>query len=188
MCLVVITGPPAVGKMTVGLSLAELTGLKLFHNHMSLDLTLNFFDWKDPQFKRLSGDIRRRVFEEVAASDLPGLIFTYVWAFDDPGDKVGIDKFSDIFLENGKPTYFVELYATLDVRLKRNESELRLAHKPPKRDLEHSRAGLLRHEENHQLNSKPGEFYYPDQYLRIDNTNLSPEEVAHQINEKFSLV
>ena len=44
MKFVVIFGPPAVGKMTVGQELAKLTGLKLFHNHMTIELVLNFFD------------------------------------------------------------------------------------------------------------------------------------------------
>lgn len=37
MHLVVIFGPPAVGKMTVGHEPAKLTGFKLFHNHMSVE-------------------------------------------------------------------------------------------------------------------------------------------------------
>ena len=50
MKLVVIFGPPAVGKMTVGFELAKLTGLKLFHNHLTIELVLNFFDFSTPQF------------------------------------------------------------------------------------------------------------------------------------------
>ena len=38
MKLILIFGPQAVGKMTVGQELATLTGLKLFHNHMTIDL------------------------------------------------------------------------------------------------------------------------------------------------------
>lgn len=76
MKFVIIFGPPAVGKMTVGYELAKLTGLKLFHNHMTIDLVLNFFEFGAPQFQTLVGEFRRRIFEEVAASDLHGLIFT----------------------------------------------------------------------------------------------------------------
>jgi len=36
--LIILFGPPAVGKMTVGKELADLTGLKLFHNHMTYKL------------------------------------------------------------------------------------------------------------------------------------------------------
>ena len=84
--LVFIVGPPAVGKMTVGHELAGRTGLKLFHNHHSIDLALRFFPFGTPPFHRLVGEFRRRIFEEVAASDLSGLIFTYVWAFDHASD------------------------------------------------------------------------------------------------------
>lgn len=42
MKLVVIFGPLAVGKMTVGQELAKRTGLRLFHNHMTIDLVANF--------------------------------------------------------------------------------------------------------------------------------------------------
>ena len=80
MNFVVIFGPPAVGKMTVGSELAQITGFKLFHNHTTIDLVLNFFPFGHPQFGKLVGEFRRRIFEEVAASDLAGLIFTYVWA------------------------------------------------------------------------------------------------------------
>jgi shikimate kinase len=38
--LVFIVGPPAVGKMTVGYELAAQTGLKLFHNHQTIELVL----------------------------------------------------------------------------------------------------------------------------------------------------
>ena len=45
MKLVILFGPGAVGKMTVGKALAEITELKLFHNHMSLELANQFFPW-----------------------------------------------------------------------------------------------------------------------------------------------
>jgi hypothetical protein len=82
MRLVILFGPPAVGKMTVGYALERLTGLRLFHNHMTVDLALRFFEFGQPPFLRLVSGLRTLVFEEVAASDLPGLIFTYVWALD----------------------------------------------------------------------------------------------------------
>ena len=75
MKFVIIFGPPAAGKMTVGYELAKLTGFRLFHNQMTIDLVLNFFSFGQPPFHRLVGEFRRRIFEEVAASNLPGLIF-----------------------------------------------------------------------------------------------------------------
>ncbi|TKJ90695.1 shikimate kinase [Paenibacillus sp. CFBP13512] len=38
MKFIILFGPQAVGKMTVGQSLVAKTNFKLFHNHMSIDL------------------------------------------------------------------------------------------------------------------------------------------------------
>lgn len=185
MDFVILFGPPAVGKMTVGVELQKLSGLKLFHNHMTIDLVLNFFDWGTPQFK-LVGEFRQRIFEEVAASGLPGLIFTYVWAFNRPEDKRYIDECCALFRRHGARICFVELETNLAERLVRNRTEYRLREKPSKRDVSHSESMMLQHEKEYQLNSR-GEFYYPDDYLRIDNTCLPPETVARMIAERFAL-
>ena len=42
MKFVLIFGPHAVGKMTVGYELEKITGLKLFHNHMTIELVSPF--------------------------------------------------------------------------------------------------------------------------------------------------
>lgn len=67
--LIFIIGPPAVGRMAVGHELAQRTGLKLFHNHLSIELVLRFFPFGSPPFDRLVREFRRRIFEEVADSD-----------------------------------------------------------------------------------------------------------------------
>lgn len=185
MDFVIIIGPPAVGKMTVGYELQQLTGLRLFHNHMTIDLVMNFFEWGTPQFKLVS-EFRRRIFEEVAGSDLHGLIFTYVWAFDHPSDRAFIDECGDIFRRRGARIHYVELVAPLAVRLERNRTEFRLQHKPPKRDLERSEQMLRQNEERYRLNSN-GDFPYPESYLRIDNTDLPAAAAARMIAERFGL-
>ena len=188
MKLVIIFGPPAVGKMTVGMELARLTGLRLFHNHVVVDVVLRYFEFGSPPFKRLVGEFRRRIFEEVAESDLPGLIFTFVWALDDPRDRGFIDTVCEIFRAQGAEIYFVELRATLDERLRRNDTELRLAEKWPKRDLKRSRELLLDAVEKYQLNSA-GDFFYRDdgRYVDVDNTDLAPGDVAQRIVDAFGL-
>lgn len=184
MHFVVIFGPPAVGKMTVGYELAQLTGFKLFHNHMTIDLVLNFFPFGHPQFGKLVGEFRRRIFEEVAASDLLGLIFTYVWALDDPGDKACIDEYTAIFRRHGAEVHFVELEAQQAERLKRNSTEFRLEHKPSKRDVARSEHNLLGADQRYKLNSTH-DFFYPENYLNINNTSLSAAETAKMIVDAF---
>jgi hypothetical protein len=184
--LLFIVGPPAVGKMTVGHEIALRTGLKLFHNHNTIDLALRFFPYGTPPFQRLVGEFRRRIFEEVAASDLPGLIFTYVWAFDDPRDAAAVEGYGSPFRTRGGRVLFVELEATQEERLRRNETEFRLAEKPFKRDLEQSRRQLLELDSRYQLNSR-GTFDARPDYYRVDNTTLSPAEVAELVIERFGL-
>lgn len=184
--LVFIVGPPAVGKMTVGHELAARTGLKLFHNHHTIDLALRFFAYGTPPFQRLVGEFRRRIFEEVAASDLPGMIFTYVWAFDHASDATAVEEYASHFRTRGGRVVFVELEASEEERLRRNESAFRLAEKPFKRDIEASRRQLLELDAKYQLNSRGVYDERPD-YLRIDNTHVSARDVAQRVIERFGL-
>jgi len=184
MNFVVIFGPPAVGKMTVGYELAKLTGLKVFHNHMTIDLVMEFFPYGHEKFFSLVSEFRQRILEEIATSELPGAIFTYVWALDQPGDKEQIDSYSQLFKQQGADVYFVELEADLDERLKRNKGEFRLSKKPSKRDTSRTEKNLLKTESQYTMNTD-GDFFYQENYLKINNTNLSPEETAKQIVEPF---
>ena len=45
--------------MTVGQAIAERTRLRLFHNHLSIELALRYFEYGTPAFHRISGSIRR---------------------------------------------------------------------------------------------------------------------------------
>jgi hypothetical protein len=172
--------------MAVGHELALRTGLKLFHNHHTIDLVIRFFPFGTPPFHRLVGKFRRRIFEEVAASDLPGLIFTYVWAFDHPSDDAAVEEYAAIFRARGGQVVYVELECNLAERLRRNETEFRLAEKPFKRDLEQSKRQLLELDAKYQLNSH-GKFDGRADYLWIDNSELSAAEVAERTIAVFRL-
>jgi len=186
MKFILITGPQAVGKMTVGQELEKITNLKLFHNHMPIELVTPFFDYGTPSAKRLVRLIREEIFKEVAGSDLEGLIFTFVWYFDDEKDWEYIESLVKIFRDKDAEIYYVELEADLEERIRRNKTENRLKHKPSKRTPSGSdekiREGML----NHRPNSLEGEIKEKN-YLRINNMKLDPTTVAKMIKEKFSL-
>jgi hypothetical protein len=95
--LVIILGPPAVGKMAVGLELERLTGFRLFHNHMTVDPVVRLFPFESAAYRRLVTEFRRRIFEEFAATDAKGLIFTFVWALDDPRDCEFVETTMKVF-------------------------------------------------------------------------------------------
>ena len=186
--LVIIIGPHAVGKMTVGQELARITGLRLFHNHMSIELTRKLFapNEKDA-FRELNESIRNKVFEIFSRGDFPGLIFTYMCAFDVDDNIEYLVNLIDRFKANGARCCVVELCADFELRLERNKSENRLYHKESKRDIEWSESEMRTTSEKYRLNSYDGEVLPFENYIKIDNTNRSPEEVANIIKERFNI-
>ena len=63
MKLIIIFGPQAVGKMTVGHELEKITDLKLFHNHMTIELVSPFFSYGTKTGKRLVNLFRKEILE-----------------------------------------------------------------------------------------------------------------------------
>lgn len=183
MKLVFLFGNAAVGKMTVGQELMKLTGLRLFHNHMTIEPVLEVFGgFNAPAIKRC----REVIFEEFAKTDSYGMIFTYMWAFDQQSDWDYVEQVRSIFEPYGTEFYYVELVASQEVRLKRNISENRLQNKYSKRDIETSNQRLLRDDARYRLESREGEILFPN-YIKIDNSELSAEAVAKRIQERFCL-
>ena len=182
MELIVIFGPPAVGKMTVGFALEKLTGFKLFHNHMVIELVHNFFEFDQGPFWNLVGEFRSRLFTEIAASSITGLIFTYVWALDQEPDRQEIEKYCQACGKRLDEVLFVELCASQATRLERNRSELRLRHKKTKTNLEQSSHHLIHADASYQLNST-ADFPYSPRYIKINNEHLSPDQVAEVIRD-----
>lgn len=186
MSLVILIGAPAAGKMTVGQALEAQTGLRLFHNHMTIELVLPFFSYSSDEGRALVARLREETFRAVAKSDLPGMIFTYVWAFDHPSERAYIEGLAGIFSDAGHRVCWVELLADLDTRLARNTTANRLRHKPSKRDLAASEAELRRSDETYRLTSLPGELDEAH-VLRLDTTEMSAEESAQAIKAHFDL-
>ena len=182
MKLIIIFGAGAVGKMTVGQELSKITDLRLYHNHMDIEPVIEIFG------KRNSAAvtrIREVIFDEFVKSDLYGMIFTFMWALDVQADWDYIDNLVDIFRRNGADIYYVELVASQEIRLQRHVTENRLNHKASKRNIEWSTTLLLNEDKNYRLVSNDGEVPF-DNYIKIDNSNLSPDIVAGMIKDKFS--
>lgn len=179
--LLFIIGNGAVGKMTVGQELMKRTRLRLFHNHMGIELVLEVLGRFDA---KMVNDVREAVFKNYAASDNYGLIFTYMWAFDMQEDWDYIEHVKEIFAPYGTEFYYVELIASQEVRLARNETENRLKNKASKRDIQVSSSRLLQEDGRYRLVSREGEIPF-ENYFRLDNTEISPERAAEIIQERF---
>ena len=186
MKLVTIFGPHAAGKMTVGQHLARITDLKLFHNHMTIEPITDLFSGYPEHFARLRDLFRSEIFNSFLNTDQYGMIFTYMWAFDAQEDWDYINDLERLFLSHNAEVYYVELEADYDTRLLRNKTENRLLHKPSKRNLEYSEQLFKDLEQKYRLNSLPDEIK-KEHYLRINNTNLPPEQAAQMIKETFKL-
>lgn len=183
MKLVFIIGNGAVGKMTVGQELMKRTGLRLFHNHMTIEPVIEIFG----TFRTdVISKLREVIFQEFAASDQYGMIFTFMWAFDMQEDWDYIAHVKSIFEPYGTEFYCVELVASQEVRLERNRTENRLNHKASKRDIAASDGRILDADANYRLESFEGELPF-ENYMKIDNSDLSAETVARMIQENFGL-
>ena len=189
MKFVWIFGPQAVGKMTVGQELSKLIGFDLLYNHVTIDFVENFFphEWGDKPTgvgRVLINDIRLAFLKAYADSTKKGIIFTSVKRFSEP-DKIEIaDEILKIFRSRNIECYFVELYATLDERLKRNNTPNRLRYKPSKRDINATMKHILDYEHNHVCIADESK---TKNYIRIDNTNYPASETAKLICEHFGL-
>ena len=185
--LIIIFGPHAVGKMTVGQELMKLTGIPLLHNHMTIEFARYLHgESSSSEYKQLNKDMRELIFKSVAKGDNKGLIFTYMFALDEQSDIDYVANLRKLFEDNGANSYLVELCADMDVRLERNVTENRLKNKPSKRMVEDSRERFEQIENKYRLNSYDGEFD-GDNYIKINNTNIAPDVVAKMIVDYFKL-
>lgn len=180
MKIILIFGPQAVGKMTIGEKVGGSLGLPLLHNHVTLDAIWPYIGWNERTFE-LSNRLRMDIFQHISQdASHPGIVFTFVWGFDLLEDWHFIEEMKTVFDAEHHEIYFVELEASLEERLKRNESGYRLSKKPSKRNIEFSRRELLRSDEKHRLNSLPGEIDEKN-YFRLDVTNMDAEKASGQI-------
>ena len=186
MKLVIIFGPHAVGKMTVGQALARQTGLKVFHNHMTIDPLMALFNHAPAERSRLTNLFREEIFQAFAKTDAEGMIFTYMWGLDLPQDWAYIEHVEEIFRAQGAEVYYVELEADFDLRIERNKkrktalptSPLSATLQPPRQSSAKLKASTV---------STPIREIQKEHYLRINNSALSPEEAAGRIKAAFAL-
>lgn len=184
--LIVICGPQAVGKMTVGESLRDKLKYNFMMNHDSIEVSDRIFGFATPAQREFNTAFRAKAFETAVKHNVD-MIFTYVCAFDVPAEREYLTGLADMFAAGGGEFYFVELSAALDVRLERNVTPHRMERKASKRNIQWSRANLLSDAQNHRLNSEHGEVWFKN-HIKIDNTALEPDEAADIIIARFGLV
>ncbi|HET9633886.1 MAG TPA: AAA family ATPase [Terrabacter sp.] len=190
MHLLCIIGPPAVGKMTVGRAVCDLTGFRLFHNHMSIEPLLGVFDFDSPSFRRINTLVRREVIAEAVRADLPGLVFSFAIDFDRPSESALLRELVAPVERAGAPIDVVELDAPQEVRLSREGGEDRMDHKRSKRDVDWARAHVVELESRARLTSDPardGDLLPGHRHLRLDNSHGDARATAERIVAELDL-
>lgn len=119
MRLIFLHGLPGVGKLTVARELEKLTGYKVFHNHLAVDLVGSVFEFGSQSFVELREMIWLAVFTESVKTKLAGLIFTFA-----PDRTVRPGFIADVLKivgSNGGEVLFVELRCSPEELEKRIE-------------------------------------------------------------------
>lgn len=182
MKLLILFGPPAVGKTTIGKLLEEQTDFRLFHNHMVMDGVMHLFGVGTPAEDRLSRTLRTAIITEAAENGL-NLIFTYVWNFAKDKGKTNIDTYKEIYESRGGEIQFIELIAPLETRVQRADQPDRFDHK------QHAPNGeRVRHLEEVCNFTSPTPFFYPELHKQIDTTNKSPDVIAREITQSLQTI
>ncbi len=172
MKLIVLYGPPAAGKYTIAKAVAEKTGYKLFHNHLTVDLLKSVFEFGTPDFFRLSQQMRLDIFEQAAKENIPGVIFTFV--YQKKTDDDFIKKLLDAVEPNGGKVVFIQIYCEKEELLKRVTEESRKQfHK-------------MKSPENLSQNLSEKDWISSIDFVestKIDSTHLTPEETTSRVLE-----
>ena len=181
-----IIGAPASGKMTIGQELSRLTNATLFYNHQVIDFALEIYqDFTEEMWEFVRG--MTFSFLGTSARNQRSVILTDAIDFSNQYQLLYLKRIQDLLNDYHQEILFVELETSLEERLRRNRTENRLKHKPLKRHIEVSEREILDTAETLQLNSQHqlNELHH---YFKINNTNLSAEEVAKQIQNKMNTI
>jgi hypothetical protein len=176
MKLIIIYGPPAAGKLTVATELAEKTGFKLFHNHVSIDCVKPVFDFGTPPFLRMIELIRFGMIAEAARENI-SLIHTFVYAFGE--DDQHFANLIAACEDNGGEVHLVQLTCCDELRKQRigSESRIRIG-KLTDPD------SIVRQKLMYDLSSA-----YPfRESLIIETDDIAPHSAAERIIERYGLI
>ena len=176
MKLIFLHGLPGVGKLTVAREIAKLTGFKVFHNHLAVDLVESIFEFGSQPFVELREKIWLTVFAEAVSANLDGLIFTF--AFDRTVRGNFIENTRAVIESSGGEVFFVEL------RCSTAELERRIEH--PSRQKFGKLCSLERFRELKEAGAfvDPG---IPTERLVTDTTELSAADAASLIVKRLGL-
>lgn len=172
MKLLVIYGPPAVGKLTVANEISSRSDFKVFHNHKSIDVYTDVLDYGAEGFWEKVNELRFEIIE-LAASRGMNLIFTFCYG---PNDEPFIQRLEQIIDKYNGELYFAQLLSSKKELLNRVAQESRAKHGKVQ-DPDHLSRILDWADYSLTIPHKNS--------LLINNTDKSTEKVAMEIIDNF---
>ena len=177
MTLVILYGPPAVGKLTVGTELAKRTGFKLFHNHLTYNPVHALFgDSLPDDVKQLRTQIRHDLLTAAARHEVRGVIYTFMYFQHE--DDTKLRAIIDSVSSHGGSVVFVQLTADRQTIEHRTMNESRRA------------TGKLNSLEIFSSVAGSHELFQPvpfEPHFVVDTTHTPPAEAARQIQQHYQL-
>ncbi len=174
--LVYLDGPPGVGKLTVARELVALTGFKLLHNHLTVNLVKSVFPFNSEPYIRLVRQFRRDMIAEAARSGVD-LVVTGVYVGTEE-QLASIQRIVEPAYAAGGTVSFVHLTCERDVWLARVPNEARRAEEKPTDPVR--AVGIFN-------GLDPFVAMPVEPTLRIDTTQVPPAEAAVQIATHYGL-
>ncbi len=175
--LIVLYGPPGVGKLTVSKELSKITGLETFHVHQVADLISSLFDTGTKEFAESFESVWFSLLEKLLDVNKEGVITTLIYGvqtLEGKKDDVFFSKVIATAENKNAEVFFVKLECSDEKLKERVASKGRESYKK-----------LTDYKKVEEIRKK----YKVDRKIPftesivIDTTNLTPSEAALEIKK-----
>ena len=179
--ILVIYGPPGVGKLTIGQQLSTKTGFKFFNGHRLADVVHSIFDFGTKEFVNTTNFLWLFLFEKLVKSKTQGIIVSFVYGvqtLEGRHDEQFCKKIITIAKRNRAKIHFIKLTCSDNELYKRVQNKSR------------TQFGKLT---SATLLKKIRKSYKVDEIIPfvnnkvIDTTSLTPKQAADRIITQLNM-